>query len=851
MMITFSVYLRTSGTLLLHRWRSGCLGFLLASGLLGPLTPVAGQPAPPPYSYGLLPVGAWACLGSPRFVAGAPNSSVAFSPDGKLLATGTREYGAGTGCLIHIWDLATGAELHRLRNHLRDVKRLIFTADSKRLVSAAWDNTIRVWDLTSGKEERQFKGHTAVITGLELTADNKLLISSSQDGTIRVWDFARGEELRQIKGGWAISPSPDGRTLVTGAGLMTLWDIHTGEMLRQLDKKKDAGIGSAIVSPDGKLLAAGRAYPHEVILWDVEHGAELLRLKDFARALTALAFSRDGKMLATGSGGYKRPGVDFTDYLVELKLWSLPDGKLLHSFTGHTFYVNGLAFSPDNQVLASASGDFSTRLWDVKTGRELDRFIGHGPEVTGLAFTPGGQTLCSSGHDGTVRLWDAATGQERSVLRGHTKTVWAIALTPDGKTLASGGVDGAILLWDLAGKAKLRALTEEHRELSCLAISPDGQTLASGDRGVAGSGGSLRLWDWREGEERRRFAGQEGAFCAAYAADGQLLAVGFHPRISVWNVATGAKLREWQAHGEHVDAVGYLPGGFLASVGTGDRVMQRVLRLWDADTGTRVAQLAEGDAYRSQMAVSPDGRLVAVSIETAIHVFEACTRRKVGEFHGHRRHVSVLAFHPDGRTLATGGADGGILFWDLTGHRKNGKLAGEPLTRADLAALWQKLADPIDGRRALWRLALAPEQAVPFLRQQLPAIAKVDPKHVRNLIADLDSDDFATRDLATRKLGDLQEGAAFGLERALTEKPSPEVAARVKKLLSQLDGKRRQERASPSALTVQMFRAVEALERTLTPAAQLALRAIAEGEPSASLTQQARAALERLALQGK
>jgi WD40 repeat protein len=747
----------------------------LMAWLAGPALFAGTQEPARPFGYGPLPRGAWACLGSPRFVSDNPARTVAFSPDGKLLASGTDTYGP-IRAEIYLWDLATGQQLHRLRWHRDTVIGLRFTRDSKTLISAAWDNTICVWDVASGKPQRQFKGHERVITGLELTPDGQHLVSSSQDNTIRVWDFASGKELRRMNC-WAsgISLSPNGRTLAAAAaGQVLLWDIQTGKLLRQFSRIEGPGLRSVCYSPDGKILAVV-SYPG-VSLWDPATGEEVRRLKGLLRPAEAVAFSPDSKMLVTAGGGYEQPGPIFKNFLAELKVWEVATGQVRLACEGHTFYAHGAAFSPDGRTLASASGDFSTRLWDVRTGQEISRFTGHSHEVTGLAYTPDGGTLCSSSQDGTVRIWDAVRARERAVLRGHKKGVMALSLTPDGKTLASGSLDGTVLLWDLPGRRKLRDLASGHGDVWCLAFSPDGRTLASGDRGVGGAGGTLRLWDWRAGKERYRRTEQGGAHCLAFTPDGKTLAVGHHPHIYAWEVATGkVQERLHGAHCEFVVAMGYLPDGTLASAGGGDRVMERAMRLWDLRTKQRLHQFEIGTGYQTTMAVSPDGRLLAWACETNFQIWEVSTRRKVGEFRSHRKHISALAFSPDGRTLASGGADGAILFWDLTGHRKDGRLIATPLANAELPVLWKQLAEEEGGRRAVWRLALAPEQAVPFLREQFAPLTKP---------------------------------------------------------------------GGPASL--QVVRAIEVLERAGTPGARQALQSLAEGEPSARLTQEAQAALKRL-----
>jgi WD40 repeat protein len=823
--------------------------FVLAVCLACPGLLIAAEKPVRPLGYGSLPPGAWACLGSPRFVGDKPIRSVAFSTDGKLLASGTGEYGTN-GTDIHVWDLSTGQEVHTLRGHRQEIVALRFTPDSKRLVSAAWDNTLRVWDVAAGKEERQFVGHEQVITDLEMTPGGKQLVSSSQDGTLRVWDFASGKELRRMKC-WSpgISLSPDGRTLAAAsAGGVLLWDVETGEQLRRLGKGKveTTGVRGVRFAPDGKTLAVLDG-GWQVSLWDVATATERLRLEGLRRPVGTLAFSPDGKVLATGGGGYENPGPFAKNFLAELKLWDVAGGKMLRSYEGHTFYVTDVAFAPDGRTLASAGGDFSTRLWDVPTGREPPRFVGHSHAVTSLAYTPDGGTVCSCSEDGTIRVWDARRCRERLVLRGHTKAVMALGLTPDGRTLASGGLDGTVRLWDLAAGREVRTLARDHGEVWCLAFSPDGRVLATGDRGWGGTGGTVRLWDWREGKEVCRPADQEGAHCLAFSPDGKTLAVGHHPNIWLREASTG-NLREQldRAHGEFVRSLAFLPDGTLVSAGTGDGVLTFVMRMWAAESKVPLYQLGTGRGYNGTMTTSPDGRLLAFAVETTVQVWETSKRRKVSEFRGQRGYIGALAFSPDGRTLASGGADGAILFWDLTGYRKDGRFATGPLEAQDLVTLWKDLAGE-DGRSALWRLALSPEQSVPFLRQRLPVVPKVDPEHVRRLIAELDDEKFATREKAMRELGELGEAVAGALDLARKGKPPPEVAARVKRLLEQLESQREKERLFLPPSNIQLIRAVEALERADTPEAREVLQGIAAGEPSVRLTREARAALGRLA----
>jgi WD40 repeat protein len=829
---------------------------VLATLLTGPALLTA-QESPRPYDYGPLPRGAWACLGSPRFTGEATVSCVAFSPDGTLLASGTGRWGGAQGPApaVHVWDLLTGQELHTLRGHNQQVAALCFTPDSKKLISASADGTIRLWDLARGAEERQFWGHESAVTGIELTADGKLLVSCGSDATVRVWEVATGKELRRldcpVRG---ISLAPDGRKLAVAAGEVFLWDIQTGEKPRRFGPAKAPAVQGVRCSPDGRTLAVLDG-DGQVALWDFATGNERRRLPKLQRPTLCLAFSHDGKVLATGGYGYNAR-LRFLGDRADLKLWDAADGKELGSCEDFTSDILAVAFSPDDRVLVSA-GDFTARLWDWKNGRELPRFTGHAQEITALAYSPDGKALYSASKDATVRVWDAGTGKEQAVLRGHTKGVMALGLTPDGKTLATASLDNSVRVWDAARRKELHRLTGDHGDAWCLAFAPAERILVSGDGGWTGPGGPPRVWDWWAARELRRLTTLPGARCLSFSPDGKTVAVGFQANLTFVEVATGRSWQQIKAHGSEVQGLAYLADGTVVTVGGDDQIhpkkkggfrrrvsLPRLMtaRLWDPKTGTRLHDFANAEGQHAALAVSPDGRLLAVAFERSIHVWETSTRAHLGEAQGHRGHVSALAFSPDGRTLASGGSDGAILFWDLTGRLKDGKLVGPALKPADLDALWKGLGED-DGRRAVWALAAAPVQAVPFLRERLAAVGKSGPANVKQLVADLDAPKFAARQRAMIELEKLGPAAEPALRIVLENNPSPEVAKRVESLLEKLSG---QGEKRVAAEVLRLLRAVEALERAATPEARAVLRGIAEGGALDRPTREAQAALKRL-----
>ncbi len=210
-------------------------------------------------------------------------------------------------------------------------------------------------------------------------------------------------------------------------------------------------------------------------LWEVIYNIhEANRLEGHSNGVLSVAFSPDGKTIASGS-------ADNT-----IKLWNL-EGKELRTLTGHSNGVWRVAFSPDGKTIAIGSDDNTIKLCNLE-GKELLTLTGHINEVISVAFSPDGKTIASGSLDNTIKLWNLE-GKELRTLTGHSNRVWSVAFSPDGKTIASGSSDNTIKLWNLEGK-ELRTLTGHSNWVWSVAFSPDGKTIASGSYDK-----SIKLWD--------------------------------------------------------------------------------------------------------------------------------------------------------------------------------------------------------------------------------------------------------------------------------------------------------------------------------------------------------------------
>jgi WD40 repeat protein/tetratricopeptide (TPR) repeat protein/tRNA A-37 threonylcarbamoyl transferase component Bud32 len=453
-------------------------------------------------------------------------ASVRYSPDGQRRATG------GSDGTVRVWDTVSDMEVLTLKGHARPVNTVEYSPDGRHLTSRDEGDTVLVWDAVSGRKLLQLQGQNGTVSydGVRYSPDGGRLAVVDKAGTIRLYDARTGKVLQDLKGhrGQAthLAFSPDGRRLASVGfdGAVRVWNVAAGQdplTLTGSDSHELAATTALVYSSDGcRLASAGGAVVH---VWDTATGQERLTLKGHA-GVQGLAYRRDGRQLASAA--------DTT-----VRVWDAASGKELLVFRRHTGAVWSVAYSADGRQLASAGNDQLVRVWDAASGAELFTCRGHTQGICGVAYSPDGRCLASAGRDATLRVWDAASGTELRTLKGHVGAVIAVAWSPNGRQLASAGEDRTVRVWDAATGAELLTLRGHSQVVHSVAYSADGERIVS-----AALDRSARIWDAASGQELLSLknvgpSGESGRH-ALFRPDGRQLATGDSgDTVRLWDAA--------------------------------------------------------------------------------------------------------------------------------------------------------------------------------------------------------------------------------------------------------------------------------------------------------------------------
>jgi WD40 repeat protein len=791
-----------------------------------------------------LPPGALARLGTVRFRQGTWIKALAISPDGKMVAS------RGKDDVVYFWDLATGKLLRKWEqtadrdgvtsltapNHT-PLEQLTFSPDGKLLAGDYHlRNQVRIWEVATGKEVRRLPGMYC-----RFTPDGKYLVTGGFDSPLRLWETASGKELRQLGNEKALVPedfAPDGKTLVTLPvwiraryknavydNHVRLWDVTTGKETRTLELPEGLRWGTAFFSPRGV-----------AVLTEDESGK--VRLTELAAPQRSQTLASDGRGFGYAIRSPDRKSLVTLDEVGGVgALWDVATGKQLHRFRGERMLA--AAFSPDGKTVVTGGKGEVIQFWDTATGKERVKGHGHLASIHSLVLSPDGKTAATAAADGTIRVWDAATGKQRLCFADQVNYSDRLALFPDGKTLAAAR-RGTIWLWDVGTGKEVRRLLQTAPHLHSIAVSPDGKLLAA-----VGERLPLRIWDTARGKEVRRFtATNEGeSYRVAFSPDGKLLATGGDDEfLRLWETRTGQQVKQLRLEGRPESfhplrlSLAFSPDGRTLAAGA----VGRTIRFWEVATGKERLRISRVSGLASSVAFASNGRTLACGVDSSVRLWDTATGKGLCQLTGHQDFVVQVAFSADGKTLLSGSMDTTALFWDVAAITYRKPVKGAAPTPAQLELLWADLmsADAAKAYRAIGTLTATPGQTVPILKQRLRPVPAIDPKRLSRLLADLDSDQFAVRQKATKELEGLTDQAELALRQKLTKKVPLEARKRLEQLLAKLE--------TPSGEQLRGLWAIEVLEHIATKEAKQVLSTLAEGASTSRLTQDARAAIRRL-----
>jgi WD40 repeat protein len=485
-------------------------------------------------------------------------------------------------------------------------------------------------------------GHQAVIRFVAFTHDGKYLVSAGDDKTIRIWDIATGKTIRIIRG--------------------------------QIGDGDEGKIFAAALSPDDRYLA--------VAGWlNATLHSEVIRIHDFQT------------------------------------------GNVVALLKGHTNVVESLAFSPDGRYLASGSGDNTVRVWDVATKEAVHVLSGHQDDIYAVAFSPDSQRVVSSGLDKTLRLWDVSSGQLLKEMTGHREPVLSAAFSSDGRYIASGSMDRTIRLWDSRTGEFIKQLATLGGEARGLSFSPDSGMLLTGS--VFGDK-ICHVFEVPSGREVTSFAGHKNIVLAtAFSPDGKLAATagGDQNEVYLWNATNGEVVQRLVGAGQPVWSVGFARDGNSVAFGDSLRAvtqnnlgpLQKTLllaqgkdvgvslgesvqserqfvraedRLRDLSLNVKPGKIPETDVLEilrsgkleheisrdstsgfrhTAYSLSPDGALIASGGDNGfLTLYSTSTGQRTAECVGHTSEVWAVAFSPEGKALVSGSYDQTIRLWDVS-----------------------------------------------------------------------------------------------------------------------------------------------------------------------------------------
>jgi len=430
----------------------------------------------------------------------------------------------------------------------------------------------------------------------------------------------------------------------------------------QLDKRKalQSSVKAAIKTQGNPWIDLHTRTLVELSLLNTVHNVAVPNtLGGHANSVNGVSFSPNGNILASAS-------ADNT-----VKLWDTSTGKEIKTLIGHTDSVNGVSFSPEGNILASASADNTVKLWDTSTKKEINTLRGHTNSVNRVSFSPDGKMLASASSDNTVILWNISTGKEINTLRKHKSEILGVSFSRDGKMLASASSDNTVKLWDTTTWKEIKTLSGHKDRVLGVSFSRDGKMLAS-----ASSDNTVKLWDTSTKKEINTLQGHtDEVWGSSFSPDGTILASPSSDQtVKLWDTSTKKEIKTLTGHINSVNRISFSPDGTILASGSSDKTV----KLWRTSTKKEIKTLNNGDEV-SGISFSPDGKMLASASADNIVLWDTSSGKQINTLSGHKYPVLWVSFSPKGTILASASADN-IVLWDISTGKEINTLSGHKST---------------------------------------------------------------------------------------------------------------------------------------------------------------------------
>ncbi len=555
----------------------------------------------------------------------------------------------------YLWKLCH-PPVDTLLGHTDEVFSIAFSPDGTLLASASKDRTVRLWELATGNIRFVMKGHASEVTSVAFSPDGNRLVSGSEDRTVRVWRVSTGECIGVLGGHLdhvlSVAFAPDGRWIASGSRDTNakVWNAKTLELITTIDEPK-GGVSAVDFSPNQELAVADSSgYVH------VFHGPDWAPAsrQGFANEdLLTVDFSHYHPWIATAG---RNRVVRVLEYSTSSGM--SPVEELME---GHTYKIQSIAFSPSDNLLASAGREGALRIWNLGNLSERPRsLLGHKGRVWDVAWSCDGRRIASAGADHTVKVWRRAIATKPYDSSPAVRTdLSAAAMAPDGKQFATTSQDGLIRAWDPTDLQVAHVVPHRVMPLRDLAYSGDGQKIAASD-----IEGTFHVWTPTSGEHRvlKRTLGQESPVVAWSPVKDQVALTLDSRNVAVVEANSGEELLRLTSN-HNVSCLQFSPDG---------RRLATNRRLWELSTGKLLFDVSQG-SFRT---FSPDGRVfVAVDAQTILLLDGLSGEETLQLLCDSDSSLGDVAISPDGRTLAViDNNDVSVILWDMKTGQELSKL---------------------------------------------------------------------------------------------------------------------------------------------------------------------------------